>query len=278
MEFRWAAKSDMEKLIHQIWLPGFDSCPPSLWPNPAKWEALNPGWRVRLWDGADILKFVEQNYPLLLGIFRSIQECSTDKVAAVKQSDLARLLILHHFGGIYADLDMTPLLPLSSLFGDPFGTSPDVRHRFTEFKYSRGKTQPTVLSEDDEHRELADWRKYELILSREHLPNTELGGYLVSNAFIIAPQPGSKLLEGIISRIVPQWGERVLRFGGPFAISRALKELVAIPKHKGKAYVLPPYFFLWQPHDQGPPWKWTICTHENQLSWCDMSAAVPWNV
>lgn len=267
----------MEKLLHFIWLPSFDKCPSQLWENPAKWQELNPQHRIRLWNGADILNLVHREFPLLTGIFRAIEEFSTDNVSAVKASDLARLLILYRYGGTYADMDTVPLLPISSLFGDPFGTSPEVRHRFTPFTYSRGQTLPSVLSKEDERTELADWNRYDLIFSREHHPNQELGGALVANTVIHA-RAGSKLLADIIAHLIPNWGDKVLKFAGPFAISKALRNLVKVPAHKGKTYVLPPWYFLWQTWDMGPAWHRTICLHENRMDWTKKSDPVPWNI
>ena len=267
----------MEKNLHFLWLNDFSHCPPELLGNPARWRALNPGWQLMLWNRADILKFVSREYPMLLGIFRVIEETSTEKVAAVKQSDLARLLILHHYGGAYVDMDCAPLLPLSSLFGEPFGSSPEVRHRFTPFTYARGDTPPTVLDPDAPADDLAEWGKYSLIFSREHQPDPELGTAKVSNAVIIA-RKGSSLLADIISRLIPHWNEQVLKFCGPHAITKALLELSKTEEHKGKAYVLPPHYLTWQPHDQGEPWERAIAIHENQLSWCDFSKPVPWAI
>lgn len=47
------------------------------------------------------------SYPSLLPMFMQLN--------AVQQSDLARLLYLHHWGGVYADLDVALLQPLAPL-------------------------------------------------------------------------------------------------------------------------------------------------------------------
>lgn len=262
----------MEKNISLVWWQGFENMPSELWGFPRMWGELNPGHQILYWDSKNIGKLVAEHYPLLAGIFARIARTETEKVAAVKSSDLARLLILHHHGGLYVDTDTEPFLPVATLFGGPL-----VRHRFAKFDYSRNGSEPTVLSDGDEphEKETVDWSKYEMILSREHHPSAELGGALASNAAIMA-RKGSKLLEAIISGILPDWKEPVLRFAGPLAFSRSL--LNAVPAHRGKAYTLPPWYLTWQPHDQGPPWRHTISAHHNRMEWTDKSRPVPWDI
>lgn len=258
----------MEKLIHFCWTQGFDKMPKELWGIPQQWRELNPSHQLMFWDSGNIMKLVHEHYPLLTGIFDRISKTETEKVAAVKCSDLARLLILHHHGGHYVDTDCTPFLPLGTLFEGPL-----VRHRFAQFDYS----DPSPLSDGDapDEKETVDWSRYELILSREHHPSAEFGGCLAANTLITAPWKGSKLLEDIISRLLPDWNNRVLQFAGPLAFSRAL--MASVPFHKGKAYLLPPWYMLWSA-GMGKPWKHCVSAHQNILSWCDFNAPVPWDI
>lgn len=261
----------MERIVHFYWHQGFDEMPRELWRIPKLWADLNPNHKLAYWDAKNIGKLVKEHYPLLAGVFDRIARTDTEKVAAVKSSDLARLLILHHHGGFYVDTDCEPFLPLSHLFGGSL-----VRHRFAKFDYSRNNSPPTVLSAGDDpfEREVVDWSRYDLVLSREHQLNPELGGCAAANTAIMA-RKGSPLLEAIISAVLPDWNEKVLRFCGPHAISKAIR--ATLPAFKGKAYMLPPWYLLWQTSDMGAPWKHTVCRHMNRLDWTNLSDPVPWD-
>ncbi|KQI71378.1 hypothetical protein AN191_13305 [Loktanella sp. 5RATIMAR09] len=83
------------KIIHQTWrdhnLPV-----PKAWPE--SWKRLNPDWEYRLWTDDDLLAFVQRNYPELETLYLSYPK-------PVQRADMARYLILHHHGGVYADID-----------------------------------------------------------------------------------------------------------------------------------------------------------------------------
>ena len=46
---------------------------------------------------ADLLQFVKSNYPEYLQLFNSLK--------GVYMADMARVLVIYHYGGIYMDLD-----------------------------------------------------------------------------------------------------------------------------------------------------------------------------
>uniref|UniRef100_A0A1I8HU91 Glycosyl transferase n=1 Tax=Macrostomum lignano TaxID=282301 RepID=A0A1I8HU91_9PLAT len=72
------------------------------------WTDIHPGWTYVLWRDADLDRFVAKHYTGALQKFRSLKE-------NIMRVDMARYLILHHFGGVYADLDYTLVRSL-----DPF--------------------------------------------------------------------------------------------------------------------------------------------------------------
>ncbi|WP_373636499.1 glycosyltransferase family 32 protein [Yoonia sp. BS5-3] len=69
---------------------------------------LNPDWEYRLWTDDDLSKLVADHYPDLEGLFHSYPN-------PVQRADLGRYLILHHCGGIYADLDIECVAPLAAI-------------------------------------------------------------------------------------------------------------------------------------------------------------------
>lgn len=66
------------------------------------------GWEIKLWTDEMIDKIVKDEYPFLWNLYKYQLK------KGVMKADLARLLIVHREGGIYADLDAYPIL--GSLF------------------------------------------------------------------------------------------------------------------------------------------------------------------
>ncbi len=95
-------------MIHQTWKT--DDIPENFRAFSATWRDLNPNWIYRFWSDRDLLEFVATHYPSYLDLFCSYRQ-------GVQRADAGRYMLLHHFGGIYADMDAEctqPLDPLSS--------------------------------------------------------------------------------------------------------------------------------------------------------------------
>jgi len=61
--------------------------------------AHNPDAEHHYWSDGDLAAFFSTTYPHLLAAFRTAR-------VGVQRSDLGRLAVLHHFGGLYIDLDV----------------------------------------------------------------------------------------------------------------------------------------------------------------------------
>lgn len=121
------------KIIHQVWLGGTDGlpAPPERMAEASRtWAAANPGWDHRLWTGAELDALFARLRPDLLELYRGYRYF-------VQRADAARYLVLHEYGGVYADFDIACLRPLDSLDGldtaelvlaptRPFGVSNDL--------------------------------------------------------------------------------------------------------------------------------------------------------
>lgn len=96
------------KCIHQTWkdndIPG-----PAEWPE--SWKRMNPDWDYRLWTDTDLLALVQDHYPELEELYASYPN-------PVQRADLGRYLVLHHCGGVYADIDTECLSSLDPLTAD----------------------------------------------------------------------------------------------------------------------------------------------------------------
>jgi inositol phosphorylceramide mannosyltransferase catalytic subunit len=111
------------KIIHQIWLQGYNSIPQSLKEYHEKCKTINSNFKHMFWNEAKIKK-------LLLGNFgqQYVELFNFFKIFAQK-ADFARYAILYIYGGIYLDMDtickknLEPFLNLNfftTIAGDSF--------------------------------------------------------------------------------------------------------------------------------------------------------------
>jgi hypothetical protein len=107
-------------ILHQTWKSSDVPAPFSEFQE--RWRALHPGWSYRLWTDADNDQFVKTHYPTWYELYRSFER-------EIFRADMARCLYLHHFGGVYIDLDIEPLRPLTHLIARHscmLGTEPEL--------------------------------------------------------------------------------------------------------------------------------------------------------
>jgi mannosyltransferase OCH1-like enzyme len=121
--------SDVPKIIHQIWHSFGDSYPPtsdapSRRNAPPKWDAsrvawtaANPGWTHMMWNEKDSRDLIALHYPKFLKYYDFYPN-------AIQRVDAARYFIVHHYGGVYIDMDLFPIK--GSALDDWIGVSPNV--------------------------------------------------------------------------------------------------------------------------------------------------------
>jgi len=94
------------RIIHQTWKT--DVLPEKFRAFAASWRERNVGWTYRLWSDRELLEFIAAHYPAYLDIYCSYRQ-------GVQRADAARYMLLHHFGGIYADIDAECVQSLAPL-------------------------------------------------------------------------------------------------------------------------------------------------------------------
>jgi mannosyltransferase OCH1-like enzyme len=77
------------------------------------WRELHPGWQYRLWTDADLSDLARAHYPDFVELLETAR--------GVIKGDVGRLLVLHHCGGLYADLDYMALRPMDELVREGAG-------------------------------------------------------------------------------------------------------------------------------------------------------------
>lgn len=178
------------KIIHQTWKT--NSPPPAFRAFANSWQTLNPGWEYKFWSDRDLLEFVSLTYPELLELFCSYQR-------GVERSDAGRYLLLHHFGGVYADLDAECVQSLEPLISENrliLSREPDSLNTHA----ARCRGMPTVLfngviASPKGHpfwphllRRMADCRHASSVLD-------STGPYLLTGSVLSYPVPEELLIE-----------------------------------------------------------------------------------
>ena len=104
---------DIPAQLHLTWKTR--TVPEGYRKNLESWKATHPDWTVQVWSDADIRELISSQYPDFLEIFDRYEK-------AIMRADAFRYFVLHHLGGVYADLDifahqnLCPLLNTSTCF------------------------------------------------------------------------------------------------------------------------------------------------------------------
>jgi mannosyltransferase OCH1-like enzyme len=71
------------------------------------WKSTNPEFKYYLYDDNDCYHFIKNYYSSYLRFYESLNP--------VEKADIFRYLILHKYGGVYADIDTSCLRPINLL-------------------------------------------------------------------------------------------------------------------------------------------------------------------
>lgn len=102
------AIESIPKIIIQVWVQK-DGGPLNI---PAdeirfmnKMRKMNPDFQHMFFDGNDVIKFFETNYPEYYSTYQNLP-------VFIQKLDFFRYLAIYHYGGFYFDLDVEPHIPL----------------------------------------------------------------------------------------------------------------------------------------------------------------------
>ena len=101
------------KIIIQVWVQRNDDkgsnavaqIPKSQIEYMRKMRQMNPDFQHMYFDGNDVQKFFESNYPEYYDTYRHLP-------AFIQKLDFFRYLAIYHYGGFYFDMDVEPHKPL----------------------------------------------------------------------------------------------------------------------------------------------------------------------
>lgn len=103
---RISLPSVIPHIIHQTWKT--TTLPPQYVAAAESWRRMHPGWTYHLWTDEMLDAFVRERYPDVWPLWRSYPD-------QIQRVDTARYMLLHHFGGIYSDLDIECLRSMEPL-------------------------------------------------------------------------------------------------------------------------------------------------------------------
>jgi mannosyltransferase OCH1-like enzyme len=156
----WDAANPAEKIpriIHQTWKD--QHLPPRWQAIRDECEKMHPDYEYMLWTDASSRSFIEQHYNWFLPVFDAYPY-------PIQRADAIRYFVLHHYGGIYMDLDIgclrrfDPLLRFEVILPKtiPVGVSNDVMlaakahpfmdqliHNLVNFNHQYLTNYPTVM-------------------------------------------------------------------------------------------------------------------------------------
>ena len=244
---------DFSKLIHFIWFQGIALAPATSRDVPAHWQHMNHDYEVRVWDEQSLHDFIVTKYPQYLKRWHALPQ-------VIKKCDMARLLLIHHYGGVYLDMDLIPQSPLHEFFDQR-----KIYHMGMQHRSILPNSPPVDV----------DFASREFILSREYA-NIDYAGCGVANGVILSKAKLPMWIE-FVEEQIDQPNNRVLEFMGPHALTRFLRRRAATLN--GRGLIVPPYYFLWEDHAMKQPApSWCVSKHLAVNHWGDHTKPRWWEV
>jgi mannosyltransferase OCH1-like enzyme len=99
-------KSMIPRIIHQTWKD--NNLPAQFEKSAESWRTMHPDWTYCFWSDEALAAFVREHYPGVWPLYKKYPD-------EIQRVDAARYMILHHYGGIYSDLDIVCIRPMDSL-------------------------------------------------------------------------------------------------------------------------------------------------------------------
>ena len=109
------------KIIHNIWVEGYEQLPEEVKKNHLLVKKANPEWEFMIWDNTAILKLL-QKYPTFLSMYKNLHKYivfidKEQKKEFIKtKAIMAKYIILKEYGGLYYDVNLTCNFNFDKLF------------------------------------------------------------------------------------------------------------------------------------------------------------------
>lgn len=250
------------KKLHFIWIAeGGVQMPEQYAPNIESWGSLNPGWEVLRWDGSSLRSFVEEHHPSFVPTWNALSR-------PVMKSDLARLLLLQTYGGLYLDADLKP-----------FSHEPGVLERFLTSGVVYNKNMHSPVLPDLPSETYVDLSSAGTIMSVENC-QIDAQGYGFANNMLMS-YPQQDWMAEFCQKQKSAYRGMVLDFMGPWALTRfwRLRFREDWEKCRSELLLVPPHYFIWeQARMASEPPGYAISAHAGENTWGDKTKEKWWMV
>jgi len=115
------------KILHNIWIQGYDQLPEEVKKNHLLVKKANPEWEFMIWDHTAISKLLKK-YPIFLSMYKNLNKyiVFTDSNSSKKMKKefiktkgiLAKYVILKEYGGVYYDVNLKCKFHFDQLFSN----------------------------------------------------------------------------------------------------------------------------------------------------------------
>jgi mannosyltransferase OCH1-like enzyme len=219
------------KIIHQIWLQGYNNIPKKYHKNMESIKKLNSDYEYIFWDEVEILKLIMTNKMWITVYYAFIY--------MHQKIDYARYIILLIYGGIYVDMDASALKSFDDLL--------DVNKKYDMIVSKLGITKNIALLSCQYERCLNNG----IIISKPNVPILKiLINYINKHYECTTAVPKTLCINGTT---------------GPAIVTKVLTEYMK--KHKSKVLVLKSEFLEPCYLDVCNVTKNTIIQHNHERSW-----------
>ena len=102
------------KIIHNIWIEGYENLPNENKVTYANIKKINPEWEFMIWDD-EMIKKILKKYPSLYNMYiksNNYTEIDNNKI----KSYIARYMVMKEYGGLYFDIDFKCSSSFDELF------------------------------------------------------------------------------------------------------------------------------------------------------------------
>eukprot|EP00435_Cladocopium_sp_Y103_P062440 s948_g24.t1 len=99
------SQKPIPRILHQTWKT--DQVPAKFAHHLQSWRRLHPDWHFEFWDDHSSRELMAEKYPKHLRQY--------DRMSGIKRADIARLVALSVYGGVYADIDVEATRSLEPL-------------------------------------------------------------------------------------------------------------------------------------------------------------------
>lgn len=102
------------KILHNIWLPGYDKLDEYTKILHLNIKQINPEWDFMIWDESSISGIIKK-YPDMYALYMSCSSMTGAVLNTTCKAEIAKYVILKEYGGIYFDFEYQCSKPFDSL-------------------------------------------------------------------------------------------------------------------------------------------------------------------